>query len=240
MSARNIVLALSLAILLLCSCKSEKVKVATADAVDQGTEGDLGSPLIMTEATLDLTEYGIANNNKNVLGGLKVGDMAPDFSLYDHKGKVINLNQKLYRGQVILVFYRADWCPYCSEHLMEFRNRLQEIHQKGYTNVIAVTPQRKAYTAELIKENRFIFPILHDAGHTVMKKYKVFYHATRAYNKKVKKFTGESIQEMNGDKDPVLCVPATYVIGQDMKIKYVHYDPDYSKRADIQEVIDHL
>jgi len=32
-------------------------------------------------------------------------------------------------------------------------------------------------------------------------------------------------------------VPATYVIGQDQRIKYVHYDPNYRVRADVAEAL---
>lgn len=222
------------------SCKNgnetpaEKTSTIPQESVEEP------SPKILTKASLDLTEYGIANNGKNVLGGLKVGDTAPDFSLYNSRGKVVNLNKELDKGPAILVFYRADWCSYCTQHLIEFKDRLNEIYKTGFTNIIAVTPQNQSYSAELKKKNRFIFNILQDAGHTVMKKYKVFYHVTKAYNEKIKENKGESIEVMNGDDFPVLCVPATYLIGQDFKIKYVHYDPDYSQRADLDELISHL
>lgn len=239
MSVSNLISLSFLTVCFFVSCKTEsKTENPVVDSELPVKES--AAPKVIQEASLDLTEYGIANNHKNVLGGLKVGDQAPDFSLYDHRGKVVNLSQQLDRGQIILVFYRADWCPYCSEHLVEFKEKLREINENGNTTVIAVSPQSKAYTAEMVKENRFIFPILHDAGHTVMKKYKVFFHVTDEYAERVKKFTGKSLEEMNGNDEPVLCVPATYIIGQDMKINYVHYDPDYTQRADVRELIANL
>jgi len=239
MLSRNFLILFVLPVMALFSCKNEK-KVAVESPIEVVKQVKSKSPKVMTEASLDLTKYGIANNRNNVLGGLKVGDIAPDFSLYNQEGNVVNLNQKLNTGPIVLVFYRADWCPYCSKHLIEFKDRIQEIHKKGYANVVAVTPQTREYSAALAKENKLFFPILEDKGHTVMKKYKVFFHVTDDYNDKVKKYHNKSIEEMNGDKEPVLCVPATYVIGQDLKIKYVHYDPDYSQRADVQDVLDHL
>ncbi len=239
MSLTKLVFLSFLALCFFVSCKSEsKTETPVVDSEVPAQEPT--APKVLQEASLDLTQYGIANNHKNVLGGLKVGDKAPDFSLYNFRGKVVNLSQELDKGQVILVFYRADWCPYCSEHLVEFKEKLREINEYGNTTVIAVSPQSKAYTAEMVKENRFIFPILHDAGHTVMKKYKVFFHVTDDYAERVKKYTGKTIEEMNGNNEPVLCVPATYIIGQDMKINYVHYDPDYTQRADIKELLANL
>ena len=47
------------------------------------------------------------------LGGkLKVGDVAPDFTLADiQSGKDVKLSD--YRGKTVLVFFWASWCPYC-------------------------------------------------------------------------------------------------------------------------------
>ena len=58
---------------------------------------------------IDLTKYGIANNPNNILGGLKVGDKAPDFKMSNQDGEEINLKNTLQKGPVLLVFLRAEW-----------------------------------------------------------------------------------------------------------------------------------
>jgi len=45
--------------------------------------------------------------------GLNVNDRAPNFTATDQKGVKINLKKQLKKGEVVLIFYRGQWCPYC-------------------------------------------------------------------------------------------------------------------------------
>lgn len=194
----------------------------------------------MIEQSIDLTKYGIADNPKNILGGLKIGDKAPDFKMFDQDGNEKSLDVTLQKGPVLVVFLRAEWCSFCVRHLQEFQDNIQEIHDTGQANVIAVSPQKKSYMKTFHQENQFSFPILHDHDHSVMKDYKVFFHVTDKYNDYIEKAKGNRIELFNGDTDPVMPVPATYLINPDKTIAYVHYDPDYKKRSDVNEIIAQL
>jgi len=191
-------------------------------------------------ATEDLTKYGIANNPKNILGGLKVGDKAPDFTTVDQDGKTQSLSSALKNGPVLLVFLRAEWCSFCVRHLQEFEASIEEIHKSGATQVLAVSPQLPSYMKDFHKEHNFSFPILFDEDHSIMKNYKGFFHVTKKYNDYIKKAKGEYIEVFNGDSEPVMPIPATYLIGQDQIIDYVHYDPNYKERSDVKAVIAEL
>lgn len=199
-----------------------------------GTDKTIG---MMEEPTVDLTKHGIADNPNNVLGGLEVGDIAPDFTLEDQDGNMVSLDKKLKEGPVLLVFYRADWCSICRRHLAEFQDKIIDIGESGVANVIAVSPQLPEYSLKLHTEHNYTFPIVYDKGHQTMKDYKVFFHVTDKYNQYITKAKGDPIELRNGNTEPVMPVPATYMIGQDKKIKYVHYDPNYRVRADIDEVL---
>jgi peroxiredoxin len=50
----------------------------------------------------------------------------------------------------------------------------------------------------------------------------------------------ERINEYNEDNNNVLPVPATYLIDESGKISYVHYDPDYKNRSDLDEILKSL
>ena len=45
------------------------------------------------------------------------------------------------------------------------------------------------------------------------------------------------VAKYNEENNNILPVPATYIISKDGKISYVHYDPDYSKRASFEDII---
>lgn len=55
---------------------------------------------------------------------VKVGDPAPDFTLARYGGGTVTLSSLRGRKQVVLVFYRGYWCPYCIRQLQELRTLL--------------------------------------------------------------------------------------------------------------------
>lgn len=220
---------LSISILMLSSCSQNKQEGNTTPQKAVAAESK--------SEVQDLAQYGIADFAKNELGGLKVGDAAPEFRLKDENGKDVSLKESLKEGPVLLVFYRADWCPYCTKHLAEFEANINSIKATGNASVIAISPQMPKYSKALSEENGYTFPILYDIDHVAMKDYKVFFRVSEAYNEKIFKFKGDYVQTRNGDTNPYLPVPATYMIGQDQRIKFVHYDPNYRERADIAEAL---
>ena len=223
--------------LILLGCNDMSTKSVTTDSEKSTTSQSSDKSELVAPDTEDLTKYGIANNPNNVLGGLKVGDKAPEFKMQDQDGNEQSLSAILKDGPVLLVFLRAEWCSFCVKHLKEFQDNIESISQEGQAKVIAISPQKQSYMKEFHAENQFSFPILYDESHAVMKDYKVLFHVTDKYNAYIEKVKGERIEVFNGDKEPVMPVPATYLIGQDGNIQYVHYDPDYKKRSDLEEVI---
>ena len=195
------------------------------------------STLTAPRSTEDLTKHGIASNPNNVLGGLKKGDLAPDIELEDQNGNLITLYTQLEKGPVLLVFYRADWCSICRRHLAEFQDRINDLGDTSQATVIAISPQLQEYSRKLHKEHNYTFPILYDKDHKTMKDYKVFFHVTDKYNQYITEAKGDPIELRNGNTDPVMPVPATYMIGKDKLIKYVHYDPNYRVRANVDEAL---
>ena len=232
---KAILLFISLITLVACGDKSKPASsIAEAAVVTaQPSKKIMG----VESDTLDLTKYGIATNPGNILGGLQVGDKAPNFTMKDQDGKEVSLANSLKKGSVLLVFLRAEWCSFCVRHLKEFQDNIQAINDNGHTQVLAVSPQTPNYMKEFHTENEFSFPILYDDDHSVMSNYKVLFHVTEKYNAYIEKAKGNRIEVFNGDKEPVMPVPATYLIGQDGVIDYVHYDPDYKKRSDLKEVM---
>jgi len=228
---------ISLSIILSLSCTTDSLKEGNKKkkSAQKGLEMNKTN-----EENLVIEKYGMAEHPNNSLGGLKVGDVAPDFKLEDENGEGVSLEESLKEGPVLIVFYRADWCPYCTKHLAEFQDKINAIKDKGVASVIAISPQLQKYSKELKGENQYTFPILYDADHEVMKDYKVFFRVTDEYNEKILKMKGDYVQTRNGDTNPWLPVPATYMIGTDKRIKFVHYDANYRLRANIDEALNSI
>lgn len=167
------------------------------------------------------------------------GSVAPRFTGTDQNGKAIDLNKLLEKGPVVLIFYRGQWCPLCNKHLSKLQNELQKILDKG-ASVIAVTPEKQENIQKTIVKTSVTFPIIYDEGYKIMNAYGVAFHPKKSEVLMYNTMLGAKLKNANWDNSNTLPVPATYIIGTDGKIKYVHFNPDYKERASIDEILKNL
>ena len=98
---------------------------------------------------------------------LAVGSPAPDFSVPDHNGSRVTLQE--FRGRnVVLVFYPADNTSVCTKQLCEFRDAWAGVQAKNAV-VFGVNPARRHDTFH--ERHKFPFPLLYDKGQIVAKLY---------------------------------------------------------------------
>lgn len=170
--------------------------------------------------------------------GLKIGDTAPEFSGTDQHGKKISLKDALKKGDVVMLFYRGQWCPFCNKQLSHFSDSLQMLVDKGVT-LLAVTPETPENIKKTLTKTKASFPVIEDQNLAIMKSYKVNFAVDE---KTVTKYKGYGIDfdNANGSNGANLPVPATYIIGKDGKIKYVFFNTDYRKRASVQDILNNL
>jgi peroxiredoxin len=170
--------------------------------------------------------------------GLKVGDTAPDVTAMDQNGKKVELNKLLMKGDVVMVFYRGQWCPFCNKQLGRINDSLSLLTAKGAT-VITVTPETAENIKKTIEKTKASYSILEDKGMAIMKSYKVNFAVDAETVEKYKKY-GIDFDKANGANGANLPVPATYIIGKDGKIKYAFFNPDYKARPSVKELLDNL
>ena len=170
--------------------------------------------------------------------GLKVGDMAPDFNAKDQNGKTISLKQALKNGPVVMLFYRGQWCPFCNKQLSRFSDSLFQLTAKG-ASLLAITLENAENVKKTIEKTKASFPVIEDEGLAIMKLYKVNFAVDENTISKYKGY-GIDFDKANGTNGTNLPVPATYIIGQNGKIKYVFFNTDYRKRASVLEILNNL
>lgn len=167
---------------------------------------------------------------------LEVGEKAPVIRGTDQFGNAINSETILKDQKILLLFYRGNWCPFCRKHLKELQDNLEALKAKGYY-VLVVSPEKMEKTKETSEMVDATFSILHDANSKIMNDYKVAFQVNEMNVLAYLDATKAKIAEYNDVGNDNLPVPATYIIGKDGKIAFVHYDPDYKKRFDIKEII---
>jgi peroxiredoxin len=170
--------------------------------------------------------------------GLFLKSKAPDFKGTDQNGTKIRLKDIWKKGDVVLLFYRGQWCPYCNRQLKQLQDSLSFITAKGAT-VIAVTPEKPENIKKTISKTNVGFSIVHDEGLKIMKSYDV---AFTVDEKTVGRYKGGGIDlnEVNGSNGPTLPVPAVYIIDNGGFIKYRFFENDYKKRPTVKELLDNL
>jgi peroxiredoxin len=170
--------------------------------------------------------------------GLAEQVKAPEFVAKDQTGATIKLSEQLKKGSVVVVFYRGEWCPYCNKQLKRLEDSLPMIKAKGAT-LIAVTAEKPENINKTIAKTKASYPILFDEGLHIMKSYDVAYAVDNVTITSYKKY-GIDFTEVNGLNGAYLPVPTVYVINKEGDIVYKHFDPDYKKRASVQEILNHL
>ena len=170
--------------------------------------------------------------------GLKVGDIAPEFTAKDQDGKNVSLKEALKKGPVVILFYRGQWCPYCNKQLSHFTDSLQMLTDKGAT-VLAITPETAENIKKTIEKTKTTFSVIEDGGMNIMKSYKVNFVVDE---KTIARYKGYGIDfdKANGNNGANLPVPATYIIGKDGKVKYIFFNTDYRKRAFVKDIFENL
>ena len=165
---------------------------------------------------------------------LAVGETAPMFRARDAAGREVGLKQMLKKGPVVLYFYRGQWCPYCNKQLSQLQDSLQLLTAKG-AQVVVVSPETQENVAKTVTKTRASFPIVHDKDFAIMKAYRTAFTVQPDVVTKYKGF-GVDLLAANGADAAVLPVPATYIVGQNGKIKFAYFNTDYRRRVSVKAV----
>lgn len=164
---------------------------------------------------------------------LPVGKKIPSFSLPDATGKIINIEEILTTSKVVISFYRGGWCPYCNLELKALQESLSSFQG---AELVAISPQTPDNSLSTVEKNQLTFPVLSDVGNHVAREFGLVYTVPEVLHSIYLNF-GINLPEANGDKSYELPLPATYLLDQHSTILYSFVDADYTKRADIQNII---
>jgi peroxiredoxin Q/BCP len=106
------------------------------------------------------------------LSDLKVGDLAPDFSLMDEHGLPVSLKDYLGKNIVVLYFYPKDFTSGCTTEACSFRDDYKIYREKGAI-VIGVSLDSVESHSKFSEEYKLPFSILSDDTKEVAKTYGV-------------------------------------------------------------------
>jgi peroxiredoxin Q/BCP len=104
--------------------------------------------------------------------GPRVGDLAPDFTLPEGNGNMVNLAEQLQNNEMVaLVFYISSSCTDCFKQLDELEEDITKYEDRG-VQLIALAVQDQVSADHI--GSRTHYPILADANHVVAEAYNVY------------------------------------------------------------------
>ncbi len=169
---------------------------------------------------------------------LNIGAKMPAFKLKDAVGNVVSSESLLKRGNLVIVFYRGSWCPFCNLYLRKLQQNLQQIKDnKGI--LVAISVEDPDSSLSISKKNELQFTVLSDPNLAVARKFGIVYQLSKQTDELYKSH-GLDIAKHNEMEKAELPLSATYIVNQNGEIVYSFLEPDYKKRAEPQIIIETL
>lgn len=123
--------------------------------------------LALGSGAVYLTSGSKGDSKENPVGGAKEapreapkeGYLAPQFGLYDLKGRQVTLSD--YRGKVVLLNFWATWCAPCRREIPSLERLYRMRKDEGF-EIVAVNAERTSASkvASFVEKYGMSFPIL--------------------------------------------------------------------------------
>ncbi len=149
-----------------------------------------------------------------------IGQRAPDFTLARMGGGTTTLSSFRGRKNVVLVFYRGFWCPYCIRQLSGMRQML-DAEMKKDTELLVVSVDDSTGTQKTVARISADgvtpdFAFLSDPDHAVIARYGI-------------------LNPSGGSRG--IPHPATYVIDRDGVVRWRDIETDYKIRPANEAIV---
>lgn len=112
------------------------------------------------------------NDEKDALGGLKIGAKAPNFSLNTLDGKQVELSD--YKGKKVMLNFWATWCPPCKKEMPDMEKYTQQAGDDVVVLAVNIDPENDVQA--FVEDNGITFTIPLDsqsAKNPVNERYKI-------------------------------------------------------------------
>jgi peroxiredoxin len=169
---------------------------------------------------------------------LNIGAKMPSFKLNDASGKTVESRDLLKQGNLVVVFYRGAWCPFCNLYLRNLQKNLPQIKAAG-GNLVAISVENPDNSLSVSKKNELEFTVLSDTNLTVARKFGIVYEMPKE-TVELYKSNGLDVAKYNRMEKAELPLSATYIVNRQGKIVFAFLETDYKKRAEPQMIIETL
>lgn len=119
-----------------------------------------------------------------------------------------------------------------------YQKILPQIKRLG-GELLAVSPQTPDKSQATLLKNFLEYEVLSDVGNHIARSYGLVYPLGAEMRRLYLSF-GIDLAQYNGDNSWELPLPGSFVIGQDMTIRFSFVDADYTRRLEPAAILDSL
>ncbi len=94
---------------------------------------------------------------------IRVGDLIPDFSLYDQHGKLVDVNTYRGKKKLVIFFYPRDGSLNCTKEACYFRD-LMDVFEDADAVLLGISGQSVQSHKQFAEANRLSYAILSDVN----------------------------------------------------------------------------
>lgn len=167
---------------------------------------------------------------------LAAGDVLPDFALPDATGRTVTSGELLDGRPLVLAYFRGGWCPYCDAALRALEAARPRIEAAG-ARLVGISPETPEDLARTASQRGLGFLLLSDADAAYARLCGVGYEEAQAV-KGIYRRLDIDFRDRDTDAPWLLPLPVTYIVDSEGVIAWVFVDPDWSYRAEPDELVD--
>jgi peroxiredoxin len=141
--------------------------------------------------------------------GAEIGKPVPNFELISETGETIKLSDYLGKRNVLVFFYRGDWCPFCNMMLRTYAKSSEKFREKDVI-LLAVGPDDPATNRALVENLHLDFHVLSDKDLAVVRQYGI----------RIDKYNASGNAKKYGQDSPL---PASFLIDTKGILRYTSH-----------------
>jgi len=173
--------------------------------------------------------------------GLFINSKVPDFKAKDQNGNEVVFKDLRKKGNVVVVFTRGSWCPYCNKFLRRLQDSAELIKAK-HAQLVVITPEAREGVDSTVAKTGIQFPVIYDSTMKITNAYAGSY---RVDDKTLVRYKNSNpsidlLKINNQRKDAYLPITAVYIVNNEGAVTYRYFDEDYKKRVSVKEILQAL